>query len=97
MVRDALIVAGGEVRRVVDAAHSGCGDVAYTVVVGGVEALRPVSPAPVVAEAAFCEADAEIFQEIGGPAAPSAGECRLGHHRVAFEEGRAAVECGEGA
>ena len=97
VVRDALVVAGGEVRRIVDAAHSGCGDVAYAVVVGGVEALRPVSPAPVVAEAAFGEADAEIFQEIGCPAAPSAGECRLRHHRVAFEEGRAAVECGEGA
>ena len=97
MIRYAPEVACGEVGGVVKGAHTGGGDVAYAVVVRGVVALRTVSPAPVVAEVAGGEAHAEIFEEICRPASTSGGQCGFGHHGVALEESRPAVDGGKRA
>ena len=77
-----------------DAAH---GEVAGAVVIRGIAALGAVAPAPEVAVVAVGETDAVIFEEIGRAPAAGGRQGRLRRDGVAFEEGRTAVDGGQGA
>ncbi len=77
----------------VPARPQACGQqVTGPVVVGGVEAVGPVAPAPVVPPVPFVEGDTDVFQEIGGPAAAEGRQCRFGHDGVPFGEGDPGID-----